>query len=55
MTIWLMNPGVRIREARPRMDRKLDRRDRELLRTLQDDFPISRRPFRAVAERLDWT
>lgn len=36
------------------MDRKPDDRDRELLRVLQEDFPLSSRPFLDAAIRLGW-
>lgn len=32
----------------------LDNRDRELLKALQEDFPLSSTPFREVAEVLGW-
>ncbi|MFQ5883523.1 MAG: AsnC family transcriptional regulator [Thermoplasmata archaeon] len=37
------------------MDKDLDRRDVKLLRSLQEEFPLSRRPFQVIAERLGWT
>lgn len=36
-------------------NRILDYRDRELLKALQEDFPLSSTPFREVAEILGWT
>jgi DNA-binding Lrp family transcriptional regulator len=37
------------------MRSELDPMDSELLRALQEDFPLTERPFAAIAERLDWT
>ena len=36
-------------------NRRLDDKDRELLKALQEDFPLSPTPFREVAEILGWT
>lgn len=37
------------------MSSELDTKDSELLRTLQEDFPLTERPFGDIAERMGWT
>jgi DNA-binding Lrp family transcriptional regulator len=37
------------------MNSELDPKDSELLKTLQEDFPVTERPFKAIAERMGWT
>ncbi|MFH1328549.1 MAG: winged helix-turn-helix transcriptional regulator [Candidatus Bathyarchaeota archaeon] len=35
------------------MKKEIEERDKELLRTIQKSFPLTSRPFKEVAERLD--
>ncbi|MEE9115491.1 MAG: AsnC family transcriptional regulator [Thermoplasmata archaeon] len=37
------------------MNSELDPKDSELLRALQEDFPLTERPFAEIAERMGWT
>ncbi|MCK5291621.1 MAG: AsnC family transcriptional regulator [Thermoplasmata archaeon] len=37
------------------MSSELDPKDPELLRALQEDFPVTERPFEEIAERMGWT
>jgi len=37
------------------MDKNLDEKDKQLLRILQKEFPLSQRPFLDVAKKLQWT
>ena len=37
------------------MNKNLDEKDKQLLRILQKDFPLSQRPFLEIANKLQWT
>jgi len=37
------------------MDKNLDEKDKQLLRILQKEFPLSQRPFLDIAKKLQWT